>query len=727
MNTRQICEHIAQGQLDKAEALWMDALDDAITPDEVGEVLGAMNEAGQAETGETMGWALLDAQSQRPAEELLNMAEAAWQALPDSEELRRQTAALSRQVFGEHPEFDRIFSSAGVETGQSARRSMRTLRTCLALKPGCYLANRFDGRVICLKGYSEVWEEYEFEHDGEVERLEAKLLADEFDILDPSDFRVLRYSDPAGLAEKVQSDPLDILVGICIAHGGQTTSDRIKEEMLVGILDSGDWSRWWSRARTAARKTRHVSIEGRNPVQVSYHPQGRSVEEELADDAEAARHGPDYLSLVQVYHRELDVRGAEPKDEFLASIRRSMGEALASARGRRPVEALELACALEELSPLGITPPDDAPTVSDLLAEREDPAGDVAEIAELGLWPPALKALAQRDDAAACFTALLPLTPAELLEDVVVYLRAAGAEAALDEAVAQAQTDPLTWVELLMWLWQGPETPPSEVPGRVTLLTKLLQALEATDVDWQGSADERRILRQRVRSALSASNYEAFREALEEMDGSMAQVIRTKLERCDGLAQAVREKTLDLLRQKHYRIFLETKADPWEDDSVIWTTRKALDAQAEELRVLMEEQMPANAKQIGEAAEEGDLRENADWQAAIEERDMLVARARKIQGDLARTRILGPGDVPTDHIGIGSRVRLRSAADDETVELTFLGPWDSDPTRRVYSYTTRLAQGMMGKVPGAEVSLDLQGQGTEQVYVIEEIQSAITE
>lgn len=118
--------------------------------------------------------------------------------------------------------------------------------------------------------------------------------------------------------------------------------------------------------------------------------------------------------------------------------------------------------------------------------------------------------------------------------------------------------------------------------------------------------------------------------------------------------------------------------------------------------------MPANAKQIGLAAEQGDLRENADWTAAIEERDMLVARVRKINAELAMARILERSDIPRDSVGIGSKVTMRRVADSAEYELTFLGPWDSNPEQKVYSYTTKLAQSVMGLAVGERVELDFE-------------------
>ncbi|MCD4824518.1 MAG: GreA/GreB family elongation factor, partial [Phycisphaerae bacterium] len=242
---------------------------------------------------------------------------------------------------------------------------------------------------------------------------------------------------------------------------------------------------------------------------------------------------------------------------------------------------------------------------------------------------------------------------------------------------------------------------------------KLLQTLHDIDHKSEAGREWKKAARQRIRSALAVRDFASYRAAVAEMDESMAGVIKGKIERSDGLALAVRDKMLDSLKENFYSLFIEKKKDPWLDENIIWTTQAAMDARTEEMRVLTEEAMPANAKQIGEAAEEGDLRENADWQAAIEERDMLVARARKMNNELTIARILKLSDVPDDTVSVGSLVRLKRVPDGEEIEMSFLGPWDSDPQKRIYAYTTRLAQSLMGKSLGMTFELEIEGRKDE--------------
>ncbi|MBN1943288.1 MAG: GreA/GreB family elongation factor [Phycisphaerae bacterium] len=722
MDVENIKNCLGRGAFREAESAWMDAIETPLQPGEVQESLQAFVEAGKAETAETLGWAMLEQSGQREPADVLALAKAALLAVPSSEELRKQTAELYKRVHGGREHFDAIYASAGLETGQSPKRALRTLETCLAVRPGDYLANRFDGRVICVRKFSELGE-YEIADEGRSVTLEPKLLADEFDLLPADDFRVLQKTDPQAMERLFQKDIASVLISICQAHGGQINSDDLKDYLVPKFLPADTWSGWWSRARTAVRKCEFLLLEGKAPVTILYHPQGRSVEEEFTEPLKKAYHPLDYLGVLRAYVRETSARKTEPNRDFLQQAVRGIQDRTQQCLEKLPGEAFEGALALRAVEALGVSVPAEAPKSAEVLGKIDEPANVIAGLADAELWPIALEALRAHPSAREQFDRLLYLAPVEHLDAVAAHLAELDAASAVPQAAAAALNDPIHHIHLCLWIWAGPGAEIPGLPNRTTILVKLLDLLFEIDHHWTGEAGEKRDARQKVRSALAAGNYRAFQKVIEEIDEHMGAVVKTKIERTDGLAQTVRDKMLHLLRQKHHKLFLEKKLAPWENDAVIWTTQAAVLAREEELKEFRDVKIPANAKQIGEAAAQGDLSENADWEAAIAERDMLMARMNKITGELAAARILQPEDVPSDHVGIGSRVRLRRTADGAELTVGFLGPWDSDPAGRIYSYTTRLGKTLMGKAPGVTLELEIDNETAE--YTIEELSSVL--
>ncbi len=91
-------------------------------------------------------------------------------------------------------------------------------------------------------------------------------------------------------------------------------------------------------------------------------------------------------------------------------------------------------------------------------------------------------------------------------------------------------------------------------------------------------------------------------------------------------------------------------------------TREAANAKREELRILLEEEIPKTLKGINAAAAEGDLRENFEYHMLRDRQELQSARAAKIQEELAVVRILDPGAADTSTVNIGTVVHF---ADEE--------------------------------------------------------------
>ena len=725
MNTEELTEWIAEGDLDAVENAWIDAMERRESPQEMRKVLEALVTAGQEQAAETLGWMLLSATMEQGEDDIsLGVARTILPALPGGRELRDTAAELFRQVHGEAKHFDDFLKASGLQGTQSLRRAVRTLETCLALQSGMHLANRFDHRVLRVEGYNEVLGEFELKSpQGQQLTLEPKLLADEFEVVEDTDFRVLHHFRQTELSGMLQDDPAAVLIGLCMSHGGSIDATSLKELLVPTYLAAGQWSGWWNRARTAAKRSESLSLEGR-PVTVSYHPHGRTLEEELAGPAHEARSVHDRLAVLRQYGRELGRRNLEVDAGFVSPIMEQLARQAGSARGRHVADALAAALGIEELTALGL-PCGDAscPSAADVLCAADDPAAAIAELTDSTLWPPAFEALTVRPDAASQFEKLLTLLPAGQMDQLADRLRAAGRGQAVERIIDEAMAAPADRLQILLWLWSGPADPPANTPASLELLSRLLNAAQSISSDLEIRREVRRDAFGEIRAALTANGCKVFREIVEHIDAEVAATLKRRVERSDALSPTSRDRLLAALREHFYGLFVQEKVAPWLDENVLWTTEASLHRQEEELKDLLEVKIPANARAIGAAAELGDLSENSEWQYAVEEQRRLNARVAQLQNDLVRARVLSEGDVPRDSVGVGSRVVVKAVSDGQEVTLDFLGPWESDVSKRIYSYKTALAMSLMGKPVGETVALNLGG--TVSDYRIERLEAAV--
>jgi transcription elongation factor GreA len=163
----------------------------------------------------------------------------------------------------------------------------------------------------------------------------------------------------------------------------------------------------------------------------------------------------------------------------------------------------------------------------------------------------------------------------------------------------------------------------------------------------------------------------------------------------------MRSIVTDILRANQPSLFVK-KVDPWEED-VVYTTEAGLEQRRAELEQLVHVRLPEVMREIGQAAQFGDISENAEYSAAVEERGRLAARAGRMQEELAEARPITRELATADHVTVGSRVRVRNLISGEEQTFTFLGPWDADPDRGIMAYNAPLGLAFMGKGIGDEV------------------------
>ena len=117
----------------------------------------------------------------------------------------------------------------------------------------------------------------------------------------------------------------------------------------------------------------------------------------------------------------------------------------------------------------------------------------------------------------------------------------------------------------------------------------------------------------------------------------------------------------------------------------------------------LKKERPAVIQAIKEAREEGDLRENAGYEAARERQGMLEARINKLESRLPRCDVLDIHSMQGDKIAFGATVRIEDLDTGETKQFTLLGPDEADYNTGSISVHSPLAQAMLGKEVGDEV------------------------
>lgn len=132
--------------------------------------------------------------------------------------------------------------------------------------------------------------------------------------------------------------------------------------------------------------------------------------------------------------------------------------------------------------------------------------------------------------------------------------------------------------------------------------------------------------------------------------------------------------------------------------------------------------LPAVAKEIGEAMAKGDLKENAEYKAAKEHQAHLNTTVRKLQEELGRAVVFDPTTVTTAYVSFGTTTELLDKTSGNIVSYTILGPWESDPKNNIISYMSPFGNALLNAKEGQEVKFDINGYNYD--FIVQKIKIA---
>ena len=127
---------------------------------------------------------------------------------------------------------------------------------------------------------------------------------------------------------------------------------------------------------------------------------------------------------------------------------------------------------------------------------------------------------------------------------------------------------------------------------------------------------------------------------------------------------------------------------------------------AEKLRQLKTKDRPEISQAIAEARAHGDLKENAEYHAAKEQQGFIEAKIQEIEHALANAQVIDIKDIPeTGRVVFGATIDLYDLTNDKSITYKIVGNLESAPEAGLISIQTPIAQGLMGKNVGDEVSI----------------------
>ncbi|MBC7948251.1 MAG: transcription elongation factor GreA [Chitinophagaceae bacterium] len=128
-----------------------------------------------------------------------------------------------------------------------------------------------------------------------------------------------------------------------------------------------------------------------------------------------------------------------------------------------------------------------------------------------------------------------------------------------------------------------------------------------------------------------------------------------------------------------------------------YVTKDTLELMKVELQRMKGVERPAASRAIAEAREKGDLKENAEYDAAKEAQGLLEAKIASLEGSLATMRILDESDIDTSKVSILTKVTLTNVNTKKQVTYQVVSEKEADLKAGKISVSSPIGKGILGK------------------------------
>ena len=125
----------------------------------------------------------------------------------------------------------------------------------------------------------------------------------------------------------------------------------------------------------------------------------------------------------------------------------------------------------------------------------------------------------------------------------------------------------------------------------------------------------------------------------------------------------------------------------------------------QEIEFLSTEKRREVADRIRVAREFGDIAENSEYDDAKNEQALLEHRIATLEERLIAARVIDAGDVSSDAVSIGSKVRLKDMDANETIEYHIVGSAEANPAEHRLSNESPVGKAIIGKKKGEVVEV----------------------
>ncbi|MDR3131411.1 MAG: transcription elongation factor GreA [Treponema sp.] len=630
---------------------------------------------------------------------------------------RKEITDCFKIKYAGHSQLDKYIKISNLSSGpRNVREAIQDFEKHIAFDRGNFVYHRTwgVGRISGVEG-DEVVIDFAKKRGHS---MSLKMAVNALQTLSKTHIWVLKATQPKEkLHERIKNDPDWALKTVIKSFGNSCDIKRIKAELVPSILSPGEWTGWSVKAREVIKTDPSMGVSPGNIDLYTVRDRPISIEEKLFNEFRAQR---SFFDRIQTLRNFVSRKDADPDSEFFSEMFAYFTSFLRS-RNQAPEQVAASYLLIKDLA--GQYPSLGAGlhlNFSQILEDIGDVPGVFMKLKDVKLREDFLHHIKLFEPSwPGIYTSLFPYA---LNHSIIDSLEKEGYEDKLIATVQNCFDNFREYRAAVVWVYKNLTGKSWFEKTGISFEKQLITLIHILDITFReienhrDTTENRKINRQ-VYSILFKDGI--LDDFIDTADTDTILRIFTFIEDVKDLDPAdklkLRSRILD--KRPDFKFFGDT--EKMVISRGLMVTRTMYEEKQRQLAHIMDEEVPANSREIAFALSLGDLRENAEYKAAKEKQELLNSTVAKLKDEIERSQLFDPSAVNTGRVSFGTKVILENTASGKEETYTILGPWESDPKNRIISYLSPFGGAILNKKKGEKVEFSINDE--KVAYIIRNI------
>lgn len=524
-----------------------------------------------------------------------------------------------------------------------------------------------------------------------------KLALQKLESLDAGDLRVQRLESLDELKDLAAEDPGEVVVRLLQASGGRLSPDQIEDELSGTLIDKDLYKKWWDKAKKSLRESKRANVPTKRTEYLTLRDENESPLESLVKELEEALNLKAKIKALTAIKAEEEALKADVS--FIERIATQVEVVARKSLRLQGGLTLELLCLRDELIDLvedynlpeeGFTIENALQEFSGELAEATSPLASVRQRRIYESFPKAYG-----DDWVKNLLAIFNNIGTRGVGEIAKLLEEHDKTKDLHKHIKKALSLRTLGPDALSWICRE-RNKASEKCFSHEVGLAVLNIIESDYLE-DGPRKSNRL------QAYVMEDRDLITDFIKGVEANDIQNFSKKLLSSPAFPDLDRKSLMARIIKSYPDMGELVEGTTTKRDKSLIVSWESLDRKKEEYRDLVENRIPQNIKDIAIARSYGDLRENFEYKAAKDMQAVLNRRKNEVAQELSRAKATEFENADTSAINVGTIVTLEGDSGKEV--YTILGAWDGDPDKKVLSYKSVVAKGLIGKKVGAKVTV----------------------